>query len=342
MSPHASHALAASFPLQDMDVDAEILDLLDASAAAERRAKAPPPPKVRAAPRRGSVSSESIDPKKQVDLSTIPQYAKTEEQDARIQACIAGHLLFKELDEATRKAVVLSMTERTLAAGEVVITQGEDGDFFYIVDSGVLECFVRSGDADPPGRKVVEYVSGTSFGELALMYNTPRAATIIASTDACLFAIEREVFRSLILSTYMNKRNRFEAILETVPLLQSMSSTERAVLADGFDESHFPAGTNIIKEGEEGSTFYILLEGECSATQEGADHEQHEVRHYFGDRGDYFGELALLHDDGRRAATVRATTDCKCILLDKFSFERLLGPVHSILARDADNYAKHV
>ena len=57
--------------------------------------------------------------------------------------------------------------------------------------------------------------------------------------------------------------------------------------------------------------------------------------------GDYFGELALLNNDVR-AASVVAVTDCDCILLDKSSFERLLGPVHAILARDAENYAKHV
>ena len=103
----------------------------------------------------------------------------------------------------------------------------------------------------------------------------------------------------------------------------------------------FADGTTIIKEGEEGSTFYILLEGECSATQEDSEHVQKEVRTYKS--GEHFGELALLHGEGsRRAATVQAKTDCKCILLDKLSFERLLGPVQGILARDAENYAKHV
>ena len=326
---------------KEMD-EPELLDLLDGEAAAQMRANAPTPqPARKAAPRRGSVSSESIDPKKQVDLSTIPQYAKTDEQVSRIEAAISSNLLFSALDAATRKALILSMTERQVPTGESVITQGEDGDFFYIVDSGSLDCFVKAEGHEAPGKKVVQYVGGTSFGELALMYNTPRAATIVAAAESNLFAIEREVFRSLILSTYMGKRNRFEQILSEVPLLSSMSSNERAILADAFDEESFADGTTIIKEGEEGSTFYILLEGECSATQEDSEHVQKEVRTYKS--GEHFGELALLHGEGsRRAATVQAKTDCKCILLDKLSFERLLGPVQGILARDAENYAKHV
>lgn len=334
------NGMTAADHAKEMNMDAEILELFDKEAAEQVRAKGPPPEAPRkAGERRASVSSESVDPKKQVDLSTIPQHAKTAEQEQRIEAAISGNLLFSALDAATRKALILSMTERNVAAGDAVITQGEDGDFFYIVDSGTLDCFVKADGVEAPGKKVVEYVSGMSFGELALMYNTPRAATIIAQTDSCLFAIERDVFRSLILSAYMGKRNRFEQILSTVPLLTSMSSNERAILADAFDEVTFDAGAIIIKEGEQGSSFYILLDGECSAKQDDAEKVQKTVKTYKS--GEYFGEVALVKGDVRQA-TVQAETECKCIVLDKLSFERLLGPVQTILQRDAENYAKHV
>ena len=139
----------------------------------------------------------------------------------------------------------------------------------------------------------------------------------------------------------MRKRVHFEQILESIPLLQSMSHYERTVLADAFEEQFFAAGSEIIHEGDSADEgyFYILTEGECSATQLDTDNASHEVRHYT--EGGYFGELALLHGHERRA-TVHAVTDCKCILLDKFSFERLLGPVKEILARDAQNYDNHL
>ena len=83
------------------------------------------------------------------------------------------------------------MVEHCVAPGEAVITQGDAGDFFYIVDAGELECFVNRDGAEFPGVLVAEYRPGMTFGELALMYNTPRAATIIARTEASLFAIVR-------------------------------------------------------------------------------------------------------------------------------------------------------
>ena len=290
-------------------------------------------------PRRNSVSSESIDPASKLDISLIPQMEKSEEVAGRIEKVIMQHLLFKDLDAETRHVLILSMTERSVLADERVITQGEDGDFFYIVDSGTLDCFVAPPGMSPPGNKVMQYGPGTTFGELALMYNTPRAATIMGSTDCELFAIERDVFRKLILTGYMQKRARFENILENITLLKSMEKYERAVLADALDEQFFSAGAMIIQEGEVGMNFYILLEGECVATQEDASKNAVEVKSYTS--GDYFGELALLHNDVR-AASVKATSDCTCILLDKIAFERLLGPVREILARDADNYAKHI
>ena len=55
------------------------------------------------------------------------------------------------------------------------------------------------GLEDPRGRLVLSYAQGSTFGELALMYNTPRAATIVASSDSVLWAMDRYTFRSLIL-----------------------------------------------------------------------------------------------------------------------------------------------
>ena len=281
-----------------------MLEILDPAAAeAAKLAKAAPAKARGGAPRRGSVSSESIDPKKQVNVSEIPIVEKAPEVIARIEGCIKGHLLFKDIDAETRRTVILSMTERRLAAGEAVITQGEDGDFFYIVDSGTLECFVKTKGEEGEGqhgRLVMTYTTGKNFGELALMYNTPRAATIVAASECVLWAIGRDVFRSLILATYMRKRQHFESILETVPLLQSMNRYERSVLADAFEEQDFPAQSEIIHEGDEGSNFYILTEGECIATQtDGANTEQ-EVKNYHA--GEYFGELALLRETCAPAA----------------------------------------
>merc|ERR1719228_3118111 len=67
------------------------------------------------------------------------------------------------------------MIEVECLVDDVIISQGEDGDHFYLVDSGVYEVFLKQAE---DSKAVAQYEAGKSFGELALLYNSPRAATI--------------------------------------------------------------------------------------------------------------------------------------------------------------------
>ena len=69
-----------------------------------------------------------------------------------------------------------AVEEKRFAAGAVIIEQGADGDLFYILDSGECDVYVDGVD----GKPVKHYDSGAHFGELALMYNAPRAASVQA------------------------------------------------------------------------------------------------------------------------------------------------------------------
>ena len=212
--------------------------------------------------------------------------------------------------------------------------QGDEGNFFYVVDAGAFDCFVKTPDTDGYGKLVLQYGAGTTFGELALMYNTPRAASVVATADSSLFAMDRETFRTILLQMMCQKRLRFEALLEQIPLLRSMQPYERSSIADAFMEVKFAAGDVILREGDTGDTFFILSEGSAVATQTG---EKGEVQVLEYASGDYFGELSLLRNQ-QRAANVKAVTPCVCVTLDRSCFERLLGPVLEILQRNAENY----
>lgn len=115
-----------------------------------------------------------------------------------------------------------------------------------------------------------------------------------------------------------------------------MEPYERSKLADAFKEETFLAGTTIIKEGEEGTVFYLIENGEAVATKimkvgEAAT----EIKHY--KIGDYFGERALLKNEPR-AANVVAKTDCTVVSMDRHSFKRLMGPLEEILKRNMELY----
>lgn len=87
-------------------------------------------------------------------------------------------------------------------------------------DSGNYNIFVDSGNGD---KLVGTYKNEGSFGELALMYNMPRAATIQAVTAGAVWALDRSTFRRIVLRTAFQKRKMYESLLETVPLLTSLS-----------------------------------------------------------------------------------------------------------------------
>ena len=181
------------------------------------------------------------------------------------------------------------------------------------------------------------YEAGDAFGELALLYNAPRAATITADTDCLLWCLDRETFNHIVKDSSRLRREKYEAFLAKVKILESMDSYERSVLSDAFVEETFNAGETIIKEGEEGNKFYLVEEGELAATKVIGNHheEAKEVMKYKA--GDYFGERALIQNEPR-AANVIAKTDCKVVSLDRHSFKRLMGPLDTILRRNMEVY----
>lgn len=214
-----------------------------------------------------------------------------------------------------------------------VIVQGDQGDFFYVVEKGSFVIYVNpSGTLQPGpdglGSKVATIEPGGSFGELALMYNAPRAATVMSAEPGCtLWALDRITFRRILMDSTFQRRRLYESFLEEVPLLSSLTRYERSKIADALETQKYPAGTTIIKEGDAGEAFYLLESGEAEAYKDGTEHA---VKQYI--KGDYFGELALLND-APRAASVVSKTDAKVAKLGKDGFQRLLGPVESIMRR---------
>uniref|UniRef100_A0A7S4ETX5 Cyclic nucleotide-binding domain-containing protein n=1 Tax=Chrysotila carterae TaxID=13221 RepID=A0A7S4ETX5_CHRCT len=176
---------------------------LDIKAALGAASSAPPAaPTRRPKGRRGSISSESIDARAGLDLSSIPFVPKSAEAKVRIKECVQDSILFQSLDEKTLEAVIMSMHGRQVQSGEALIKQGDDGDFFYVVDSGAFDCFVKDKEdaAEGLGALVTQYGPKTTFGELALMYNAPRAASIIATADSTVWAMERNTFRKVLVA----------------------------------------------------------------------------------------------------------------------------------------------
>lgn len=99
--------------------------------------------------------------------------------------------MFSALDDKEKHIVLDAMEERKAKEGEAIISQGEEGDNLYVVESGTLSCFKKFTKDQEQPTFLKKYLPGESFGELALLYNVPRAATIIADTEALLWSLDR-------------------------------------------------------------------------------------------------------------------------------------------------------
>ncbi|KAI9135981.1 camp-dependent protein kinase regulatory subunit, partial [Paraphysoderma sedebokerense] len=242
----------------------------------------------------------------------------------------------KNLDEDQYNDVVNAMSEKKVSKGESIIKQGGVGDYFYVVETGSFDVFVSRMGKDPI--KVTDYGPGGSFGELALMYNAPRAATVTATSDSVLWALDRVTFRRILMENTSRKRRMYENFLEEVPLLAGLDAYERHKIADALESVVFEEGSVVIKQGAVGDNFYIIESGEASVTKV----DEHGVEHHMKGlgKGDYFGELALLNDKPRMATVRPVNGKLKCATLGKKAFTRLLGPLTDILKRNGERYER--
>lgn len=127
--------------------------------------------------------------------------------------------------------VINAMAERHFKQGEKVIVQGDAGAVLFVVEEGQLDCYKTINKDDQP-TYLKTYEPGEAFGELALLYNAPRAATIIAKTDALCWELDRNTFNSIVKVSSQKKRERYETFLQTVEILTSMDHYERSKIAD--------------------------------------------------------------------------------------------------------------
>jgi len=292
--------------------------------------------KLKAKGSRSSVSAEAFGKWNKKEAFTPPVIQKTDETKQKIKDKLEGSFMFAALDPKDLQIVIMAMHEFKLSAGEHAITEGDDGDYLYVVESGVLKCTkIFPGNTEPTFLN--DYVPGEAFGELALLYNAPRAATITAKEDAILWGLDRSTFNHIVKDSAVKRRQMYEDFLKKVPLLSNMETYERTKLADALIEKRYKKGDSIIQEGDEGSTFFLVEEGEAEAWKV-IDGKPQCVMSY--KMGDYFGERALLKNEPR-AATIKATSDdFKVVELERGTFSRLLGPLDDILRRNMEVYAK--
>ena len=262
---------------------------------------------------------------------------KTDQQIQRIKSSVIHSFLFSSLEAKDLEIVIGAMEEKRFKSGEDVIIQGDKGDCLYFVESGNLECYKQFSKGTEPVL-VKKYQPGDSFGELALLYNAPRAATIRAvSEEVITWVLDRETFNNIVRDAAQKKREKYENFLKNVEILSTIEPYELMQISDAIKSATYQKDDYIIREGEMGDIFYILEEGECIATKTLEPGKADSVIKEYK-VGDYFGERALIKGEPRFANIIVKSETAKVISLDRISFKRLLGPIEDLLKRNIEKY----
>jgi CRP/FNR family cyclic AMP-dependent transcriptional regulator len=106
-------------------------------------------------------------------------------------------------------------------------------------------------------------------------------------------------------------------VLRGVPLFQGMTDRSIEAIADLAETATFAAGDDLVREGEPGDTFLLLVDGTADVSQDGR-----RIRTL--GPGEFLGEISLI-DGGPRTATVTATTSIDALAIDRAGFARLMS-----------------
>ena len=281
--------------------------------------------------RRASVSAETSS----VTMGKIVQkvvHEKAADAKERIKLAMQKCILFDGLDNEQESDIIDAMFKKKVDKDEMIIKEGHEGDNFYIIEKG--EFVALKAD-----QEVFSYDNKGSFGELALMYNCPRAATVVARSEGTLWCVDRLSFRNIIVVSTAKKRLQYERTLSEIELFQVLTPEDRSVIADCLTLEMYDPGEFILKEGDEltsDSKFYIVEKGEIECFKKIGD-ERKMVKTIT--TGGYFGEMALIEEKPRAADCV-AGSKVKVLSMARTAFERIMGSAEEILGERIAEYKK--
>jgi len=269
------------------------------------------------------------------DTSEPPRkFERGEEELKFIKDSIVLNLLFQAHEDEVIEEVAHHFDVVELTKGDDIIREGEEGGtrFFVLAEGEVLVNTKKAGN-------VTTLLPGRSFGELALLYNAPRNATIqVCSETAKLYVMERDAFRYVVISAHRAEDEGRFGFLRAVKLFKPLLENELTLIDMALTVRDCQPNESIFKQGDPPEKFYIVKEGTVNGIIVKGDQKEEFVKSV----GGYFGELALLRGEPR-AATISAGADgCKLLQLSTDDFKDLLGPLKLMLERNEMEYQKPI
>jgi CRP-like cAMP-binding protein len=254
---------------------------------------------------------------------TPPTFSKSDDERKFLDKALGQNFIFSDLTDKEREMLINAMQKQQAKEGEMIIKQGDVGDFFYICEEGTVN-FIADGNA------VGSCGMGGSFGELALLYDSPRAATCMAGSDCVLWKVDQGTFRHLLARTAQEEESSIVDVLVKIDLFRDLDRRTITKFADVLSTVKFKEGERIVEKGQQGDIFYIINEGQVRVHDIGlgdANYDDQILK-----RGDWFGERALMTGEPR-AANATAMTEVTAFACDRETFEGSVGSLEDILGK---------
>eukprot|EP00747_Dinoflagellata_sp_TGD_P209260 gnl/TRDRNA2_/TRDRNA2_82657_c0_seq1.p1 gnl/TRDRNA2_/TRDRNA2_82657_c0~~gnl/TRDRNA2_/TRDRNA2_82657_c0_seq1.p1 ORF type:complete len:786 (-),score=152.60 gnl/TRDRNA2_/TRDRNA2_82657_c0_seq1:53-2410(-) len=264
-----------------------------------------------------------------------PEPKKQEDRDLISSAFRKNEVLsLVDLDDTKLNKLIDLMWSEQVGNGTNIIEAGSlaAAECFYIVQKGSFQVFYPGEDwARDSLKKAVEaprsgstVERGGSFGEMALMYFAPRTNTVQARSDSSVWVIDRANFKSVMEQGSEEVQQEYFSHLENVEVMTDLPDVGKKELAKALKEQTFMRGEEILVEGAEGETFYILYEGAVNIVKGGK--KLSTVTAMPAQKtAAYFGENALLKSARSLATVTVSSSSAKVLELGKSTFEKCLG-----------------
>uniref|UniRef100_A0A8C4ZDD6 cGMP-dependent protein kinase n=1 Tax=Gadus morhua TaxID=8049 RepID=A0A8C4ZDD6_GADMO len=170
----------------------------------------------------------------------------------RLSPCPPSNLELSQIQE-----IVDCMYPVEYETDSCIIKEGDVGSLVYVMEDGRVEVTKET-------MKLCTMGPGKVFGELAILYNCTRTATVQTLTHVKLWAIDRQCFQTIMMRTGLIKHAEYMDFLKSVPTFQGLAEETLSKLADVMDETHYEDGEYIIRQGARGDTFFIISKGKVN------------------------------------------------------------------------------
>ena len=201
---------------------------------------------------------------------------------ALIIESLKSNFLFKNLNETEYDVLIRNMFYCKIDKDSYVFKQQDEATCFFVVDQGQVDVII-DGDVKKTLGK------GASFGELALLYNAPRSASIRATKDTFLWGIHRKIFKQVLKDMNDKEKNEIKQDLDQIEFLSKLTDSQKTMLANNTFLLKYQPGQAIVNKGDIADSFYLVKSGKV-----GCYNGDQFIRYL--EKGDSFGEQALYKD----------------------------------------------